>query len=890
MTTKRETRIAFAIVRVASLLVPRLHRADWTLEWRAELKSRASEGRSVAGTAFGSFSHGAWLFWEDIGLHTESAARDLGYAARTLRRRPLFALSAVITLALGLGATTVVYTIVNGVLLAPLPYPGAERFVKIETRWVEWDTRISTLSVELFTEWRERAPGFEAFESYVRSHDAHFVGAGPPAIVEEVRVSPGFLPDLLGVHAVLGRMFDEAEALGEGERVALISEGFWQERFGGRPDAVGTIVHIDGRETAIIGVLPSVELLPDVEVWTPLLLVVDHSRSVSGALNAIARLAPGVTPAAALSSLEAAHAEALRVHPRSMAPFAPEIRDYRSALVEDVDTHLLLLMGAVAVVLLLACANVTNLFLSRNAERTHELAIRTSLGAGRRHLISQVFVEGLFVAAVGGVAGGALAAISLDAILAVLPKEIPLALAIRLDGRVLAFAALITLGTAVLVGLAPTVIAAKRPPGTAMIGRGSQTKRQRRTAKALLAMEVAQAAALLVCAGLMINTLIRMANARTGFDPEGLVFAHLELPGYSFAADASAGRRAAFLAELRRRLLSLPEVQSVGIGSASPFSGMTFGTGVELEGGTRPGSGNGGLSVAGDQPLVSFSRVRVDDGYFNTLGLPLVAGRGLRPDDFSGSPVALINEIAAHAYWPDESPLGKRMIESGRQGASGAAAQWITIVGVVADFDHPGLPTQGMAEFYVPLPSDALEATVRPSVIVRSSGAAHDAVESVRREIWAIDPDLAIPAVSTATDYLGASLAVPRFYSIVLGAFAILALILAGVGIYGVVAHSVVRRHREIGIRLALGAPSISVGALIVREGMSAVAVGLLVGLFVGVSASRLLAGLLYGVVPADPLTASIVAIVLFVVAGVAIAIPAQRAMRADPVSSLRAD
>lgn len=881
---------ALVVIRIASGLVPRPLRADWVREWSAELEARNVEGRSALGPVIGTFRHAAWLRRRDLESKAGHVLRDFRHAIRTLRRRPLYATSAIITLALGLAATTVVYTVVSGVLLRPLPYPGGERFVKIETRTVEYDARLPVLSVELFTEWRDRANGFDAIEAYVHSDDTHFVGAGAPAVVNEARVSAGFLGDLLDARPSLGRLFDEEESSGEGRRVALISERLWRERFAGRSDVVGAVVRIDGRESEIIGVLPRVTLLPQIEVWTPLRLVPDHSRSSSGALRTIGRMAPGITIAKAQAALEAAHAAAQRIHPRSMSPFAPVIQDYRNSLVGEVRTHLLLLMGAVVLVLLLACANVTNLILSRGAERSHEFAIRTSLGASRTHIVGQVLVEGLALSLAGGLIGVLLAGLSLEAVLKLLPEEIPLSASIRLDRDILSFALLVSMGVGALVGLAPAIVAAERPSAVRATSRGSLTRGQRRTSNVLLGLEVAQAAALLIGAGLMVNTLLRMATARTGFDVEGLSFAHLELPGYAYGETASPGGRAVFLERLRQRLSSLPGVRSVGIASATPFSGITFLTAAELEGGTRPGATDGGLRVLSDGDDVFFSRLHIDQGYLAALGLPLVSGRSLRPDDLGGTPVALINETAAHAFWPGESPLGKRIRENGPPAALPGGAQWTTIVGVVADFHHPGLPTQGLAELYLPLTQAALPTLIRPTLIVRRDSDDDSGVEMLRREIWALDPELPIPTVSTARTFLGASLAVPRFYSMLLSFFALLALVLAGVGVYGVVAHSVARRTREIGIRLALGAPASSVGAVLARDGLVAVLAGLAIGLIAGMVSSRLLAGLLYGVEPADPVTAASVGLVLLLVAGVAIALPAVRAMRANPIASLRID
>jgi putative ABC transport system permease protein len=894
-------RVARLLVRVASWLVPRPRRAEWLREWRGELWARGAGDRPLVLPALGAFRHAFWLRRAQLSAAADTLARDVRHATRSLWRRPLFALSAVATLALGLGATTAVYSVVDAVLLAPLPYPGAERFVSVQadhSEWAVFGRQMPGLSAELFVEWKARSRSFETLEAYV-TRDAALVGAGAPEIVREAMSSPGFLSELLGIETVIGRHFDVRESSGDGPAAVMISEALWRQRFDARRDVLGTMIRVGSVQREVIGVVPAVALLPDVSVWTPLQLRVDHSRRVLSTIRAVGRLTPGLAVAAAQDELTVVHERAAREHPTSMNSFAPAIVDYRSVLVDDVRTHLLLLLGAVAAVLLIACVNVTNLFLARGVERAHELAVRTSLGAGRGHLLSQVLAESVVLAAAGGAAGLAVAQLCLHGMLRFVPAEIPLATSIGLDARVLAFAALATIGTAAVVGVAPS-LRLLRAPRLASGRRSSATRRQRRTGRLLLGVEVAQAAALLVAAGLMINTLARMTTAPPGFEPDGLAFAHLALPGYSFATEENPTRRAAFLEELRTRIAAVPGVRAVGVASATPFSGMTFMIGVEPEGGVREGMLDSGLNVPGDTNSIYFSRIHADPGYLEALGLPIVAGRTLGASDVeaaagASATVGLVNETAARAYWPGEDPIGRRIrVPSFDRSlaASGAtpSPEWITIVGVVADFGHPGLPTEGIAELYVPLSRDVLPTMPRPTVLIRHDGPADALLDRVRREIWTIDPELPIPAVATAAHELSASLAVPRFYTVVLGFFAALAIVLAAVGIYGVVASAVARRTHEIGIRMALGARARTVAAMIMREGLVVVGCGLAVGLGAGMAASRMLEGLLYGVRPTDRLTAVAVVTVLTVVAAAALWIPARRAMRADPVASLRAE
>jgi putative ABC transport system permease protein len=846
----------------------------------------------------GAIEHALWLRGEEGRMTIERMIRDVRYGVRGLMRRPLFTATAILTLALGTGATTAVYSVVDAVLLAPLAYPGGERFVEVTSNLNE-ELRDLPLSAEVFTEWQPRVRALESMEAYA-TRDANLVGAGTPLVVKEAQVTAGFLAELLDVRPLVGRVFsrngDEASRSG----VVVVSEALWRSRFGARSDIPGATLRLDDRPMEVVGVVPRVDLLPLVEVWTVHPLRVRHSGLSLGALRTLGRMAPGVTLEQARSDLEATAALAAEAYPRSVGPMTPGVEDYRSGLVSDVRTHLLLLLGAVAAVLLISCVNVANLLLARGVERGDEFALRRSLGASRGHLVLQVLVEGLVLAAAGGIAGVAMAYVAVDGLLALLPSEMPLAAAVAVDGRVLAFACAVALGTGLLVGLVPMLRAARDTSSVvAGGGRSSASRRRRQAGGLLLGLEVAQACVLLVTAGLMVNTMVRMNAADSGFDPRGLAFAALHLPSYAYGGEDGRARRADLFDDIRERIQRIPGVLSVGIGTASPFSGMTFMMGVEVEGGIRPGGADPGLEVfdAGRE-LAWFSRLSVDSDYLRTLGLPVVRGRGFAPADFdSGAPVALINQTAAEAYWPGESPLGRRVRQTGpRRGE--AEASWLEIVGVVEDFRHPALPTHEMAELYLPLAGTgaAMESTTvpllgdveRPSVLIRHDGNAEAILEGVRRAVWAVDPELPIPAVNTALDEMGAGLATPRFYTLLFGAFAALAVVLASVGIYGVMSHSVARRTREIGIRLALGAPVERLGAMVLGEGMRVVGLGLLLGLAAAAATSRLLEGLLFGVEPVDPVTYGAVALLLAGVAASAAWVPARRAMRADPVEALR--
>ena len=887
-------RVALMLVRVASLIVPADLRDEWRREWRGELWARCEEGNPVNGPALGAFVHGFCLRWVSLRTGLEGWIRDLMCSGRVLKRRPLFTLTASLTLALGIGCTTAVYTIVDRVLMAPLPYPGGDRLVRVSATFTPMNIHVVDLTPTIMIEWKARVRALESVEAYA-VRDANMVGGGLPAVVHQARVTAGFLNELLAVAPILGRRFEASENLEGRNAIALVSEGMWRTRFGRDPDVVGTIVRIDDKPVEIVGVLPTVAILPAVDIWTPHPMDVDYGFQEFGDLKVLARMAPGVTLEVALDDTERAAVEAGLAYPDLLAAWTPEVTDYRSGLVGDVRSHLLLLLGAVAAVLLIACVNVANLLLARGVEQSNEMAIRRSLGATRGRLVSQVLSEGLILALIGGGIGVLVATLSVDALVSLVPAEIPLATAVSLDVRVLAFAAVMTVGVGLLVGLVPTFRVGRR---TVTLGsqRASASPKRRRAGNILLGLEVAQTCALLVAAGLMVNTLYRMNTADSGFDPDGLIFVHLNLPDYAYDTETDPQRRARFLEELRRRVETLPSVSTVGVGTATPFSGMRFMVGLEQDGGARSGADDGGLPVYtfGSRELIYFSRTHVSLSFLETLGLPMVEGRAFGSQDLAGSdPVALINETAANAYWPGETVLGKRV----RQGSE---SPWITIVGVTKDFAHPGLlaagPEMGMpghhalAALYLPLTEASPVGLRRPTLLVRTNGDAKQMVEVVRRAVWQIDPDMPIPAVATAIEEIGAGLAVPRFYTELLGFFAVLAVLLASVGIYGVSAQVVGQRTRELGIRLALGASPHQVGGIIFRDGMRIVAIGLVVGLAGAAYGSRLVEDLVYGITPTDPWTYLAVALLLASMAALSMWMPARRAMRADPVTALKAE
>lgn len=875
-------RLALAILAAAARLVPRTTRAEWLREWRAEVQARVSAGRPAIRPALGAFQHGAWLRCEAVLAALDRMAREVGFAARSLRRRPVFALTVVGTLGLGVGATTSVFTVVDTVLLAPLPYPGGDRFVELSAEYQPMEFTLFGLNPTVYRAWRERVTSLEAMHGFGLT-DAQLVGGGPPAVVRSAAVTAGLLTELLDVRPLLGRRFTTDENRPGQGGVALLSESLWTERWQRDAGVLGQTVRLDGEAFRIVGVLPRVAILPDVDVWTPTDLSAPSGDEASiefGGLTVLARRRPGVALADVVRDLEVVSERAGREEGRLVEPWRGGARDYREALVGDVRADLWILMGAVVLVLLIACVNVANLLLFRGTERHSELLVRSSLGARGSDLARAVVAEGLMLSAAGGFVGLGLSALAAEALVRFTPREIPLApAAATVDVRVLLFALGVTALTALLFSGVPALRAARFSIEGIRARGASRSRTERRRGSWLLGLEVAQATALLVAALLMVGSLRAMRSADTGFDPEGLLFVHLDLAPHAYGPTREPALRQRFLDELAEELRAIPGLRSAGVGTATPFSGMTFLVGMTQEGGPRPGATDGGIPFRTEGDVIAFAQLWVDDGYLGTLGLPVVAGRPLNATNSDGEPVALINETAARSFWPGESPLGQRV--RGQEDEP-----WITIVGVVQDFAHPGLPTAQQAEIYRPFEAPAQLL----NVLVRFEGDAAAMAERVRRLVWSIDPDLPIPAIRTARDALSASLATTRFYTVTLGLFAVLALALAGVGIYGVTAYSVTWRTREMGIRIALGAQPRSVAATVLRDAMLVVSAGLALGLIAAATGSRVMESLLYAVAPTDARVYALVAALVALASAWAVWLPARRAARANPAEVLRAE
>jgi putative ABC transport system permease protein len=817
----------------------------------------------------------------------ESFWFDVKHASRSLVRTPGFAMAAVLTLALGTGANTAIFSVVNGVLLRPLPYPEPERLVAV---WNSWDdTPRGGLSPAEYFDYLDRVDAFEHLGVYTTDFAA-LTGSGEPERVPAGYLSFGVL-SALGVQPQVGRIFSAADDVPDAD-VVILSDGLWQRRFGRAADIVGRRIVIDGAARTVIGVLPPGFRLPvdfdDVDpaqVFAPLGL---DRQNLPGRgshfLAAVARLRPGVTPQQASARI-AAVAERFADEIPAQYPAALRFTALTVSLHEDVvgevKTILLTLLAAIAFVLLIACGNITHLFLSRAERRRGEYAIRMALGAGRSRLLRQTLAESMLVAVTGGAAGLVLAAAGTQALLAMSPPDLPRLDAVTLDVRVLAFG----LGASILVGIIVGTIPALRTAhalrdaAAADDGRGvaGASPSRQRLRRVLIGSEVAIAIVLTLGAGLMVKSFLRMLSIDPGYRTEGILTASVTLPAATYP---DAGRTAAFFAGLVERLRRQSGVIEAGAVAGLPLTNPRGDLNFQIEGReTAPGQ----RSRRADWQVVT-------PGYFEAIGMRLLEGRGIETADRTGSPgVVVLNEAAARLHWPDGNALGARMRLGGNAGPG-----WVTVVGIVNDVRHGTLRDQPNPEMYLAHAQFRFWGTgtepVRAlTLVVRTDRDPVLFSDTVRREVAALDPALPVDAIRSMDAVRSASVSSHRFVSVLLSIFAALALTVTLVGVYGVMAYSVVQRRREIGVRVALGAHSTSVLVLVLKQGLTPAAIGIGVGLVGGIALSGVLRAQLYEVTPYDAVTALIVSGIVALVALLACLVPAARAAAVNPVEALRA-
>ncbi len=807
-----------------------------------------------------------------------SLLQDLRFGLRVLVRSPGASLVAIVALALGIGANTAIFSLLDAVLLRPLPYQDPDRLVQVWEEASHVGFPRNTPAPGNFNDWKQQN---QVFSDMAASRNLSFTltgrGGDPEAVVGRGVTANMF--SVLGVKPALGRVLAADEDRPGGPPVAVIGHGLWQRRFGGDPAIVGETVEIDGRTTTIVGVMPRDFVYPkrEHELWVPLALSPEAlANRRSHFLQVVARLAPGVSLERARSDMDAIAARMQRDFPDSNAKLGATVIPLSEEVLGNTRDAVLVLVVAVGCVLLIACANVANLLLSRATVRRREIAVRIALGAGRGRIVRQLLTESLLLSLVGGALGLGVAMWSFDVLTALIPEGTSPSAGLHLDGRMLLFTAAVSILTGVMFGLAPALTASRQELGEelkagARAGAGVASGRLR---GALVVAEVALAFLLLTGAGLMVQAFVHVRSLDPGFRPENVLTARTSLPSPRYDEVA---RRNAFYEQVLTRVAALPGVVSAGYTSYLPLTNRGGTAGFTIEG--RP------PLRAGEILDANFREVSAD--YLKTMGIALRGGRFLEARDGATTErVVVVNEAFTRQFLPGEDALGKR-IALGR----GDDLEWMRIVGIVGDVKQMGLERAGRAEMYVPYTQVNAHDFYSPrDLAVRTAGEPMALAGAVREAIWEVDGLQAVANVRTLESILDHELAPRSTQANLLGAFAVLALILASLGLYGVLSYTVAQRRREIGIRMALGARAGKVVGMVVAQGLVLTAAGIALGLVGAVALTRALASLLYGVSASDPLTLLGVAAALVIVAFLASYLPARRAARVDPMVALRSE
>jgi predicted permease len=812
----------------------------------------------------------------------ETFLQDLRFGARALRRNRGFSIVAILTLALGIGANAAIFSVVNAVLLRPLPWSEPDRAVMIWSKWTSFDkTWVASGEV---VDYRKRSRTLKEVAAWGETA-VNLTGDGDPERVAAGAVTANTF-STLGVSAATGRVFSEREDVPNGPALVVLGHGLWSRRYASDPSIVGRKVQINGQPYEVVGVMPRDFVLPTdfqnpqpTQLWVPLQMDPASTDHGSHSFYAAARLQPGATVEQAAGELHAI-AQAMTsegLYPQQMQ-FDTVVLSLTDEVVGGVRRAIVLLFGAVAFLLLIACANVANLLLARAEARQREMAVRAAIGAAGWRVVRQLLTESLVLTAVSGAAGLALAWAGVRYLAWWNPANIPRVAGVGLDMRVLAFTALIALATSVIFSLAPA-LRALRVDLTDSLKDGAQGASsggaRQRFRNVLVVAETALAVMLLVGAGLMLRSLWSLQNVELGLDPANVLTMRVSLPQTSYETPEQV---VGFYQRLVDRVRTLPGVRSAGAARVLPLASTVGDFGLTIEHYVP----TPGTNAKGDWQIAT-------DGFVESLGERIVSGRSIQPSDTTdGMLVGLINEEMARRYWAGVDPIGRRF----RIGMS-PQRPWVTVVGVVADVKHNGITGVVKEKFYIPHTQwhRSVGFPVRAmSLVVKTSGDPLALASAVRQEVRALDPSLPVSDVRAMSDVVNAALSTPRFTGVLLGVFAALALALSAVGIYGVLSFVVSRRTREIGIRLAIGAGRGQVLGMVLRNGLLLSFTGIALGVVAAAAASRLMATLLHGVTPGDPATFISAALGLSVVAFLASLAPALRATRVDPVIALRSE
>ena len=806
-----------------------------------------------------------------LGL-VEDLLQDLHFGARMLSKNPGFTLIAVLTLALGIGANTAIFSVVYGVLLRPLPFSEPEQLVVVHQTGFRSGSspgRPLPFSPPNWLDFRAQQTVFTGIGA--SSADNFVLTDNEPDRIPGASVSSGFF-EALRVTPQMGRLFLPADETFGAPDVAILSAGIWKRRYGGKAEILGTSMLVNGKPHLVIGIVPEGVLIPgDSEIWVPLRFQPEElNERQSFYLDVIARLKPGVTMSQAQAEMEIIAARLGKLYPQTNESFSAGIISLHEKTVGTVGNLLLLLLGAAGFVLLIACANAANLLLARASTREREIALRAALGASRWRLLRQLMTENLLLSLLGGLLGVMLANWSISALRLMLPAALPRHEAILLDGRVLLFAAVIAIAAAIIFGVAPLMRSIRLDLQDALKEnvRSSSGRPQRRLLHVFVVAEVALSLVLLTGAGLMLRTFFGLITTNPGFDTSNVLTADITLPRARYRQPE---QRAVFADQVLQRLQALPGVQSVSITNQLPLTGAGALQGFNIEG--RANSASGGRSGA------LFRAISPD--YLQTLRIGLIRGRGIEAGDSATAPsVAVINNAMARLFWPNEDPIGKR-ISIARSGEP----KFREVVGIVGDIRHRGLHIPPEPEMYVPYAQQPWEFF---RLAIRTKGDPMQLSSGLRQAVWRVDREQPVMRVETLEKIAATSLSETTFYTTLLAIFAGLALVLASVGIYGVVSYAVERRTREIGVRITLGAQRRDVLTMVLNQGLRLALLGLALGLVAAWALTRFIKTLLYDVTATDPVVFVGVSLLLLLVAGIASWLPARRATKLDPMTVLR--
>jgi predicted permease len=874
------------LIGLGRAIVPVAFRDDWTREWHAELYhqtagaasrplSRAARRNLVIRCA-GAVVHAAWLRKEEWSFTV--LLQDLRYAIRSLRTRAGFSAVCILILALGIGANAAVFSVLNGVLLKPLPYRAPDRLVQIWETNPAMNWTAATVAPANLLDWRERNQSFVDIAYYLGADgkganigDATLTGSGEPERIRAMTVSGNFF-DVLGVEPALGRLLRPSDTRDGEPRAVVLSDGFWRRRFGGDPSIVGRRIDINGVSTEVAGVAGRAFHVPgaDVDYWEAHRMPDERQRRMRRAhwFRTVARLKAGVSLDQARSDLTRIAAELERQYPNTNTQMGVGLGPFHDWFVGDVRQAMLMLMAAVGVVLLITCTNVASLLLFRATARRREIAIRVALGAGRIRLIRQLLTESFVLASVAGALGLAVAYGCLTLLRRIGPSGIPRLEQVAIEGWVLAFVAATVCATTLLFGLAPAWQSA-RPAAADALKTGSRGTTADGTGlrRSLIVAEVALSVVLLAGAGLLLRSFVRLQGIDPGIDASQVLSFRIALPG-RYDSDPKV---AAFFSQTVASLRAIAGVQAAGATGCLPLEGYSW---------------TGDLFIE-KQPEVWGRELRhksVTPGYFAAAGLRVIRGRDFDAGDTaSGQMVIVVNHTLARRYYGNADPVATRIAFE----RPSPTTTWFTIVGVVADEKQDGLDAPVQPEVYAPHAQDARDTM---AVVVRTPLTPASLLPAVKSQVAAVDNAIALYDVRTLGEVVDASLAEERFSTLLLGGFALTALLLAGIGLYGIVAFTVTERTREIGVRIALGANRADVLRMVVWSGTRVVLIGVALGLIGAILASRAIESFLFQTPPADPLVLASVATLLILAGLSASYLPAYRASRVDPAVSLRAE